>query len=557
MFIWDFVADTILGQIVDWIYGQVMGFLGNFFAEMGNMGVELFELSWVQSIVLFFSYLAWALYVTGLVVACFECGIEYSSGRGNLKETALCAIKGFMAVSLFTVVPIRLYELSVTLQASLTAGITGYGTSIGEAATEIVNSLSGIDSLTGMTTGSYFGFASITSPIMLLFCIILMAYAVIKVFFANLKRGGILLIQIAVGSLYMFSVPRGYTDGFIQWCKQIIGLCLTAFLQSTILIAGLMVFKDHALLGLGLMLSAGGAVSLALLNKYIQFSATSRGLTREENSLCYKWRLGNIYYTKCGSGKPLLLIHDLHFASSGYEWESIREQLSRSYTVYTLDLLGCGRSEKPNLTYTNYLFVQLICDFIKSEIGHRTNILSTGDSAALSIMACSNSPELFDQIMLINPSSLTDCCQLPGKNAKLYKLLLDLPLAGTLIYHIACSRSMIEEAFRTKYFYNPYTVKPVQIDRSHEAAHLGECPKAIFSSIECRYTKCNISNALRKIDNSIFIIGGSEEPMIEATIQDYKIYNSAIESSIIPKTKHLPQLEQPDAVMDAIHMFFS
>ena len=54
MFIWDFVADTILGQIVDWIYGQVMGFLGNFFAEMGNMGVELFEMSWVQSVVLFF-----------------------------------------------------------------------------------------------------------------------------------------------------------------------------------------------------------------------------------------------------------------------------------------------------------------------------------------------------------------------------------------------------------------------------------------------------------------------------------------------------------------------
>ena len=54
MFIWDFVAETVLGQIVDWIYGQVIGFLGNFFAEMGNMGVELFEMSWVQSIVLFF-----------------------------------------------------------------------------------------------------------------------------------------------------------------------------------------------------------------------------------------------------------------------------------------------------------------------------------------------------------------------------------------------------------------------------------------------------------------------------------------------------------------------
>lgn len=257
MFIWDFVADKILGQIVDWFYGQVVGFLGNFFAEMGNMGVELFEMSWVQSIVLFFSYLAWALYGTGLVVACFECGIEYSSGRGNIRETALNAIKGFMAVSLFTVVPVRLYELSVTLQGQLTAGITGYGASIGDVASDIMQEFSAVESLTDLTSGPFLGFGSITSGIMILFCIILMAYAIIKVFFANLKRGGILLIQIAVGSLYMFSVPRGYTDGFIQWCKQIIGLCLTAFLQATILIAGLMVFMDHALLGLGLMLSAG------------------------------------------------------------------------------------------------------------------------------------------------------------------------------------------------------------------------------------------------------------------------------------------------------------
>lgn len=257
MFIWDFVADKILGQIVDWFYGQVVGFLGNFFAEMGNMGVELFEMSWVQSIVLFFSYLAWALYGTGLVVACFECGIEYSSGRGNIRETALNAIKGFMAVSLFTVVPVRLYELSVTLQGQLTAGITGYGASIGDVASDIMQEFSAVESLTDLSSGPFLGFGSITSGLMILFCIILMAYAIIKVFFANLKRGGILLIQIAVGSLYMFYVPRGYTDGFIQWCKQIIGLCLTAFLQATILIAGLMVFKDHALLGLGLMLSAG------------------------------------------------------------------------------------------------------------------------------------------------------------------------------------------------------------------------------------------------------------------------------------------------------------
>ena len=252
-----------MNDLLDWFYGQVVGFLGDFFGQMGSMGVELFDLEWVQAVILFFSRLAWALFAVSLVVRAFECGIEYASGRANLQQTALDIIKGFFAVSLFTTVPVRLYALSVSLQGTFAVGLTGSDTAIGEVGQQIITDLSEIDSLADMIDNSYFGLGVITSPIMILFCVILMAYAVIKVFFANLKRGGILLIQIAVGSLYMFSIPRGYIDGFVQWIKQVIGLCLTAFLQSTILVAGLMVFKDHALLGLGLMLSAGEVPRIA------------------------------------------------------------------------------------------------------------------------------------------------------------------------------------------------------------------------------------------------------------------------------------------------------
>ncbi len=252
-----------MDNLIEWFYGQVVGFLGNFFSVMGGMGVELFELEWVQAIVLFFSQLGWALFGVSLVVSGFEFGIEYSTGRGNLQQTALNAIKGFMAVSLFTVVPVRLYALSVSLQGTFATGLTSYGTSIGVVGERIIEELTSVESLTDMVGAPSFGLSVLTSPIMLIFCVIMMAYAVVKVFFANLKRGGILLIQIAVGSLYMFSVPRGYTDGFVQWMKQVIGLCLTAFLQSTILVAGLMVFRENALLGLGLMLSAGEVPRIA------------------------------------------------------------------------------------------------------------------------------------------------------------------------------------------------------------------------------------------------------------------------------------------------------
>lgn len=243
MFIFDFVADVVLDQIVDWIYGKIISFLNDFFAMMNNMGVELFELPWIQAVTTFFGYLGWTLFVVGIVVGAFECAIEYQGGRGSVKDTALNYVKGFMAVSLFTVLPVSLYSLCVSLQSTFGSAISG-----------LVNP----ESIGEMAQGALMSAAipGIGNPILQIFCAVMMGYAVIKVFFANLKRGGILVIQIAVGSLFMFSVPRGYIDGFTQWCKQVIGICVTAFLQSTILTAGLLVFLDHPLLGLGLMLSS-------------------------------------------------------------------------------------------------------------------------------------------------------------------------------------------------------------------------------------------------------------------------------------------------------------
>lgn len=242
MFLWDFVADTVMGQIVDWIYEKILEFLSEFFSMMGNMGAELFSYDFIKAILEIFKLFGWSLFAVGIVVAVFEIAIEYQNGRGSIKGATLNAIKGFMAVSLFTVLPVELYKFCISLQLTLTkdmASLIG-GTSLGVVAGESISIIHSLD----------------MSILLLIFLLIMMGYAIIKVFFANLKRGGILLITIAVGSLYMFSIVRGYTDGFIQWCKQVIGICLTAFLQSIILIAGLGVMRENVLLGIGIVLSA-------------------------------------------------------------------------------------------------------------------------------------------------------------------------------------------------------------------------------------------------------------------------------------------------------------
>ena len=55
------------------------------------------------------------------------------------------------------------------------------------------------------------------------------------------------------------------TDGFNQRCKQVAAICLTAFMQTTLLFLGLLTFPDHMLLGLGIMLAANEVPRIARL----------------------------------------------------------------------------------------------------------------------------------------------------------------------------------------------------------------------------------------------------------------------------------------------------
>lgn len=301
-----------------------------------------------------------------------------------------------------------------------------------------------------------------------------------------------------------------------------------------------------------MILSSSVASSIAVINKYLKMSATSKNILEEKNSHSYKWRLGDVYYTKTGNGKPLLLIHNLNSFSCGYEWSKIINLLKDNFTVYTIDLLGCGRSEKPNMTYTNYLYVQLISDFIKSVIGHRTSVISSGESASILFMACANEPDLFDQLMMINPLSIIDYSRIPNHTAKIYKHIIDSPILGTFLYHIAVSKKMIRETLKKEVFYNSAMIPSSLSEAMTEASHLGFSAKSVFSSQRCNFTKCNVCSALKKIDNSIYLVGGSEVKNIREILEEYNEYNPAIETFYIPKTRLLPQQETPGLLYELI-----
>ena len=249
------ISNVIWNTMLQWFYETIYGAVADFFTMMGNMGADIFDLDWVKATIKLFTLFGWALFVAGVVVAVFDVAIEYQCGRANIKTTAINILKGFFACSLIGIVPVELYKFCISLQNAFSQDLSRIfaGTQSLDLASQSMSVLQGSFEVSTQVSFNLFN----------LLALIAFAYCVIKIFFANIKRGGILLIQMAVGSLYMFSVPRGYADGFNQWCKQIAALCLTAFMQTTLLFLGLLTFPTNMLLGLGIMLAANEVPRIA------------------------------------------------------------------------------------------------------------------------------------------------------------------------------------------------------------------------------------------------------------------------------------------------------
>jgi hypothetical protein len=254
-FLGEQISSVIWDTMLRWFYTAIYDAIAEFFTTMGNFGVEMYDLDWVKAAVHLFYLFGWALFGVGVVTAIFDVAIEAQTGRVNIKTAGLNILKGFMAAGLITALPLELYKFCITLQNTFAGDLTRVFAgqqSLGLSQTSL-----------SVLEGSFLVSAQTSFSVFNILAMIALAYCVIKIFFANLKRGGILMIQMAVGSLYLFSVPRGYSDGFNNWCKQIVALCLTAFMQTTLLFMGLITFSQNMLLGLGIMLSASEVPRIA------------------------------------------------------------------------------------------------------------------------------------------------------------------------------------------------------------------------------------------------------------------------------------------------------
>lgn len=286
------------------------------------------------------------------------------------------------------------------------------------------------------------------------------------------------------------------------------------------------------------------------------FSISKEKLRKKQlKQRIYNWKFGAISYRKMGSGKPLLMIHDTFSGASSIEFERIANQLAKKNEVFLIDLLGYGFSERANITYTAYLYVQLINDFIHEVIEKNDiSIITSGNSNIFALFASQQENGLINRCIMINPGDLRFTAMNPSKKDRTLKYIIEIPFIGTTIYNMLHSRRNYNKQFIIQN--NTDTLKYF-IENFYQNAHFDNANTRFpFASYFTNFLNLDVSETIKNSNISLFIIN-SEEREIQPNIiaKQYTDLNPSIECVTVKQSSNFPHIESPFQTYDHLNLF--
>jgi pimeloyl-ACP methyl ester carboxylesterase len=185
----------------------------------------------------------------------------------------------------------------------------------------------------------------------------------------------------------------------------------------------------------------------------------------------YRWRGGDLAYAVAGEGEPLLLVHGIYAGASSFEFRKNFEELSRGFRVYALDLLGCGRSERPRRRYRPEDVTSQVEDFAREEIGGQAHLVANSLSAALVVPAAVRSPRLFKKLVLICPTGYGTLDRPSGRLGDAVYGLFLAPVLGDTLYHAIVSRPGIRYYLKNVAYHDDGLVTEDLVEEYYRTGH--------------------------------------------------------------------------------------
>ncbi len=276
----------------------------------------------------------------------------------------------------------------------------------------------------------------------------------------------------------------------------------------------------------------------------------------------WSWRGQDIHYVHQGNGAstqpPLLLIHG--FGASTDHWRKNIADLQADFDVWAIDLLGFGRSAKPNQVYDGDLWRDQLADFIAEVIGRPAVLAgnSLGGYSALKVAA--QRPEQAAGLVLLNsagPFSDAPTPTVSPVKKALGNTIRDLmlqPLPSWLLFQYVRRKSTIRKTLRQVYLDKTAITEQLVDDIYRPSCDPGAV--AVFAAVFKSPRGEAVDQLLGEMTCPLLLLWGEGDPWMDTRSRGAKFrqhYPSLTEHYL--QAGHCPHDEVPGQVNNLLRQW--
>nr|WP_227498673.1 alpha/beta fold hydrolase [Synechococcus sp. PCC 7336] len=270
----------------------------------------------------------------------------------------------------------------------------------------------------------------------------------------------------------------------------------------------------------------------------------------------WSWRDCNIYAVRSGEPRPdrppLLCVHG--FGASTDHWHNNLGPLSEAFEVWAIDLLGFGRSAKPNIQYSGDLWRDQLSDFVQEVIGRPAVLLGNSLGGYASLCVAAQRPESAAGVVLLNSAGpFASTAPEPSRNpigqwmGSLTKAILLQPWASFLLFQYVRRKSVIRKTLE-----KVYCDRAAVTDRLVEDIYRPSCDKGaakVFAAVFKSRQGARVDELLGQMGCPLMLLWGEGDPWMDVRrrSQQFRQYYPQLTEHFL-EAGHCPHDEVPEQV---------
>jgi pimeloyl-ACP methyl ester carboxylesterase len=275
-----------------------------------------------------------------------------------------------------------------------------------------------------------------------------------------------------------------------------------------------------------------------------------------------------VYYTAQGepwntqsedSKEALVFLHGFGGGSSAYEWSKVYPAFAADYRVLAPDLVGWGRSDHPVRNYQAEDYITLITEFMEQTCQAPTTVIASALTAAFTIRAAIDRPDLFKSLILTTAAGLAEFGQdYRNSGFAQFTRSINIPFLNHLLYGTGVANSFGVRGFlEQRQFAKPERIYPEIVEAYVQSAQQDNAEYAALSFVRGDLS-FDLSQYITKLTIPTAIIWGKG---FEFTSSDIGRRLAEMNPQAIRIFYHLddvgftPQLELPGVTIGLIREF--